>query len=55
MVDSLEEAVAAVQAVDRLDRASIRRHIAQNFSCEQMVEGYIQVYQQVLEQHQATL
>ena len=29
--------------------------IAQNFSCEQMVEGYIQVYQQVLEQHRTML
>jgi hypothetical protein len=54
MVDSLEEAVAAVQAVDRLDRAFIRPHIAQNFSCDQMVEGYIRVYQDILEQHQAT-
>jgi glycosyltransferase involved in cell wall biosynthesis len=55
IVDSLEEAVAAVEAVDQLDRTFIRRYIAQNFSCEQMVEGYIRVYQQVLEQHQATL
>jgi hypothetical protein len=55
IVDSLEEAVAAVQAVDQLDRAFIRCYIAQNFSCNQMVEGYIQVYQHVLEQHQATL
>ena len=54
-VDSLAEAVAAVQAVEQLDRAFIRRDIAQNFSCDQMVEGYIQVYQHVLEQHQATL
>ena len=49
---SLEEAVAAVQTVEQLDRAFIRRTIAQHFSCEQMVEGYIRVYQQVLEQPQ---
>ena len=55
MVDSLEEVVAAVQAVDQLDRAFIRRYIAQNFSCDQMVEGYIRVYQDILEQHQTTL
>jgi glycosyltransferase involved in cell wall biosynthesis len=55
IVDSLNEAVAAVQAVDQLDRAFIRRYVVQNFSCDQMVEGYIRVYQQVLEQHQATL
>jgi glycosyltransferase involved in cell wall biosynthesis len=55
IVDSLEEAVAGVQAVDQLDRALIRRYIAQNFSRDQMVEGYIRVYQQVLEQHQTTL
>jgi len=55
IVDNLAEAVAAVQAVEQLDRAFIRRYIAQNFSCDQMVEGYIQVYQQVLEQHRATV
>jgi glycosyltransferase involved in cell wall biosynthesis len=54
IVDSQAEAVAAVQALDQLDRAFIRRDIAQNFSCDQMVEGYIQVYQHVFEQHQAT-
>ena len=52
LVGSQEDAVAAVQAVDRLDRAFIRRYTAENFSCDQMVEGYIRVYQQVLEQHQ---
>jgi glycosyltransferase involved in cell wall biosynthesis len=55
IVDNLEEAVVAVQAVEQLDRAFIRRYIAKNFSCDQMVEGYIRVYQHVLEQHQATL
>jgi glycosyltransferase involved in cell wall biosynthesis len=55
IVDGQTEAVVAVQAVDQLDRAFIRRYTAQNFSCDQMVEGYIQVYQHVLEQHQATL
>jgi len=55
IVDGQAEAVVAVQAVDQLDRAFIRRYTAQNFSCDQMVEGYIQVYQHVLEQHQATL
>lgn len=52
LVGSQEDAVAAVQAVDQLDRAFIRRYVTENFSCEQMVEGYIRVYQQVLEQHQ---
>jgi hypothetical protein len=52
-VNNLLEAVVTVQAVEQLDRAFIRRYIAANFSCEQMVEGYLQVYRQVLAQHQA--
>jgi glycosyltransferase involved in cell wall biosynthesis len=55
IVDNLKEAVAAVHAVKQLDRELIRRYAAQNFSREQMVEGYIRVYQQVVERHRATM
>jgi glycosyltransferase involved in cell wall biosynthesis len=48
MVKDIDEAAAAVQAIDQLDRPLIRRHVEENFSRERMVEGYIRVYRQVL-------
>ena len=49
IVNDLDEAVAVVQQAGQLDRASIRRHVAENFSRERMVDAYIQVYQEVLQ------
>ncbi|HXW01606.1 MAG TPA: glycosyltransferase family 4 protein [Anaerolineae bacterium] len=51
IVKDIDEAAAAVQAIDRLDRPRIRRHVEENFSREQMVEGYIHAYQEVLQRH----
>jgi glycosyltransferase involved in cell wall biosynthesis len=55
IVDSLEQAVAAVQAVPRLDRVEIHRYAAQHFSRERMVDDYIQVYRKVAQRHQQAL
>jgi glycosyltransferase involved in cell wall biosynthesis len=52
VVDSLEQAVAAVGTVPSLDRDAIHGYAAQHFSRERMVDDYIQVYQQVIQQHQ---
>jgi glycosyltransferase involved in cell wall biosynthesis len=48
IVEQFDEAVAAVQRVGELDRAGIRRYVAENFSRERMVDQYIEVYQEVL-------
>lgn len=48
IVADVEGAVAAIEAVGRLDRAAIRRHVADNFSVERMVDGYIAVYEGIL-------
>lgn len=48
IVADVEGAVAAIEAVGRLDRAAIRRHVAVNFSVERMVDGYIAVYEGIL-------
>jgi glycosyltransferase involved in cell wall biosynthesis len=47
LVNSLDEAVAAVAEVGRVDRHACRQR-AGDFSVERMVEGYLRVYEQVL-------
>ena len=48
LVASLEDAVHAVGRIAHLDRAACRRHVAASFSAEHLVEGYLEVYRQVL-------
>ncbi|NTW00947.1 MAG: glycosyltransferase family 4 protein [Oscillochloris sp.] len=47
IVDGLEAAVAAVSAVNALDRRQIRAYVAGRFSREQMVDSYMRLYQDV--------
>jgi glycosyltransferase involved in cell wall biosynthesis len=44
----VEQAVAAVQRVDQLDRRAARRHVEQHFSAERMVDDYVRLYERVL-------
>jgi glycosyltransferase involved in cell wall biosynthesis len=48
VVDSIEEAVAAVDKAVRLDRAKVRGRFEDRFSAERMVEDYLAVYEQVI-------
>lgn len=38
--------ISGLQTLDRIDRATCRRHVASRFSVEQMVDGYLQVFAQ---------
>ncbi|QJE72432.1 glycosyltransferase family 4 protein [Aerophototrophica crusticola] len=49
VVDSFEEAVAAVGRLDRLDRATIRRRFEERFSAKRMAADYIALYRSRLE------
>jgi glycosyltransferase involved in cell wall biosynthesis len=49
LVDTVDEAVAALDQVGQLDRAFIREHVAHKFSRERMVEDYVRVYREVLQ------
>jgi glycosyltransferase involved in cell wall biosynthesis len=51
LVDSLEGMVASLERLDTIDRRACRRHIQQNFSLARMVQDYIDVYRQVVEEH----
>jgi glycosyltransferase involved in cell wall biosynthesis len=48
LVTSVDEAAAAVPKVRDLDRQAARRHVEERFTVERMIEGYIQVYQQIV-------
>jgi glycosyltransferase involved in cell wall biosynthesis len=49
LVNSVSEAAEAVRLVGELDRARIRQHVAEHFSCGRMVDSYLKVYKEVLE------
>ncbi len=55
LVGSVDEAVAAVGPAGSpgplaaLDRRACRRHVEERFTVDRMVEGYLEVYQRVLE------
>jgi glycosyltransferase involved in cell wall biosynthesis len=51
IVDTVDEAVAAVDRVGELDPVYLRKYVEQNFSRERMVDGYLNVYEQVLERN----
>ncbi len=49
LIDSVDQAVAAIARISAIDRANCRRHIERHFTVERMVDDYIQVYEQILE------
>ncbi|RJQ77514.1 MAG: glycosyltransferase family 4 protein [Desulfobacteraceae bacterium] len=48
LVDTVEQAVAAVARVADLDRAYCRQRIERHFTVDRMIDDYIQVYEQIL-------
>jgi glycosyltransferase involved in cell wall biosynthesis len=51
LVDSQEEAVAAVQAAGTLDREAVRASVEERFDVERMVDDYLALYRRVVERH----
>lgn len=47
LVDSVEEAVAAIDRVETLDRAQVRERVVQRFSVERMADAYLQLYARI--------
>jgi len=48
LVDSVEEAVAAVARVGEIDRAACRRAVAERFSVDRMADAYIRLYRTII-------
>ena len=51
LVDTQEEAVAAVPASSALDRAGVRASVEGRFDVDRMVDDYLALYQRVVELH----
>jgi glycosyltransferase involved in cell wall biosynthesis len=51
LVDTREEAVAAVEASSALDRAPVRASVEERFDAERMVDDYLALYQRVVALH----
>jgi glycosyltransferase involved in cell wall biosynthesis len=51
LVASIDEAVAAVRESEALDGFAVRRSVEQRFDSGRMVEDYLAVYRQVVDQH----
>lgn len=50
LVDSLDEAIAAVGRLGEIDRAACRRAVESRFSVERMADDYIALYERMLSQ-----
>lgn len=48
IVESMNEAVAAVDAVRRLSRAGVRRHFEKRFTADRMATDYVAAYERLL-------
>ena len=48
LIDNIDEAVAAIPMVQRLDRRSIRRHFEKRFVVERMAHDYLELYRKVM-------
>jgi glycosyltransferase involved in cell wall biosynthesis len=48
LVDSAEEAVAAIARVGDLDRARIRRSVEDRFTTAHMADAYLRLYERIL-------
>jgi glycosyltransferase involved in cell wall biosynthesis len=53
LVRNIDEAVAAVGQVDKLDRRDCRRRVEENFSIARMAERYEQVYEEIFRREEA--
>jgi glycosyltransferase involved in cell wall biosynthesis len=49
IVDGVDEAVTALEALGTLDRQAIRAHVAANFSHKHMVGSYLDLYHTIVE------
>ena len=50
LVHDMDGMVRAVHRVDRIDPQRCRRHVEENFSAQRMTEGYLALYERILEE-----
>ena len=49
LVNSVDQAVDAVERIQEIDRADCRRHVEKYFTVDRMIHEYIQVYEMILD------
>jgi len=49
LVNNIDEAVEAVNKIDRIDRKACRQHVENNFTIDHMVSAYEKVYAEIFE------
>jgi glycosyltransferase involved in cell wall biosynthesis len=54
LVESIDEAVAAVRASADLDRAAVRASVEQRFDSNRMVDDYLAAYHRVIHLHKTS-
>jgi glycosyltransferase involved in cell wall biosynthesis len=54
LVRDVEEAVAVVPEIKKLNRQNCRQHALNRFSMEKMIDGYVEVYEKILNGYPAT-
>src|SRR6185312_2239580 len=53
LVDTVDQAVAAVRASTTLDRRAVRASVERRFDVERMVDDYVALYRQVVQAGEA--
>jgi glycosyltransferase involved in cell wall biosynthesis len=48
LVDSFDEAVAAIGRIGEIDRAACRAHVAEHFTVDRMADRYLSLYRKLL-------
>jgi glycosyltransferase involved in cell wall biosynthesis len=48
LVDSFDEAVAAIERIGEIDRAACRQHVERNFTVDRMADQYLELYRLLL-------
>jgi glycosyltransferase involved in cell wall biosynthesis len=50
LVSNVNEAAASVARLHEIDRATCRRHVERRFTVERMIDKYVHVYEQIIQE-----
>ncbi len=48
LIDSVDDAVSAIDRIDEIDRATVRRSVADRFTVDRMADDYLALYRRIL-------
>ena len=48
LVDSFDQAIAAIERIGEIDRAACRKHVERHFTVDRMADRYVELYQKLL-------